>query len=131
MCAGASSARRFASAAVSGSWSIAAPKPIAGIRAKDIEFAAGASMRTSYGFRHCSGTGLGVPASRNDTVCTIFVPCLTSTGNGFESGVQYVLKLPSVQLRWSSISNVSPVKRTSAIKPGYTSWRIPRMSMNG
>jgi hypothetical protein len=37
-------------------------------------------------------------------------PAETSTGNGFESGVLYVLNEASVQFRWSSVSKTSPWK---------------------
>ena len=59
------------------------------------------------------------------------MPAAISTGNGSRRGVQNVLNEPSIQFRWSSVSNTSPSNRSSAQTPGDTSCDSPISSRNG
>ena len=84
--------------------------------------------RTSASDRRDWSTG---PVIDRVTAWWTLVPARISTGYGNRRGVQKVLNEPSVQFRWSSVSNTSPSNRRSAQTPGETSCDNPISSRNG
>ena len=88
------------------------PSPISGSGTAESAWTRNAIAPSDRGARSAG------PEMVSETAWWTLVPAGISTGKGNRRGVQKVLNEPSIQFRWSSVSNTSPSNRSSAQSPG-------------